>query len=264
MVYEGMINRIKASALTDKGVVRSMNQDQVFSTTEPVGILPNLFIVADGMGGHKAGDLASLEAVRFFVRDIREHSTQADDVVLLMKTTLERTNKYVYYMAQESPDYRGMGTTFVAATIIGRKLYCLNVGDSRLYVVNRAGVSPVKLTKVTEDHSIVEMLVKRGMITEEEARNHPQKNMITRAIGIDERVEIDDFAVDTADLTQIMLCSDGLTNMVEDREILGLLTSGRKTDEKCRDLVDTANANGGKDNVSVIVIDIAGEDMSNA
>ena len=264
MVYEGMINRIKASALTDKGVVRSMNQDQVFSTTEPVGILPNLFIVADGMGGHKAGDLASLEAVRFFVRDIREHSTQADDVVLLMKTTLERTNKYVYYMAQESPDYRGTGTTFVAATPIGRKLYCLNVGDSRLYVVNRAGVSPVKLTKVTEDHSIVEMLVKRGMITEEEARNHPQKNMITRAIGIDERVEIDDFAVDTADLTQIMLCSDGLTNMVEDREILGLLTSGRKTDEKCRDLVDAANANGGKDNVSVIVIDIAGEDMSNA
>jgi protein phosphatase len=242
---------------TDVGCQRERNEDSLV-------VSPPLFAVADGMGGHKAGDLASLEAVRFFVRDIREHSTQADDVVLLMKTTLERTNKYVYYMAQESPDYRGMGTTFVAATIIGRKLYCLNVGDSRLYVVNRAGVSPVKLTKVTEDHSIVEMLVKRGMITEEEARNHPQKNMITRAIGIDERVEIDDFVVDTADLTQIMLCSDGLTNMVEDREILGLLTSGRKTDEKCRDLVDTANANGGKDNVSVIVIDIAGEDMSNA
>ena len=104
------------------------------------------------------------------------------------------------------------------------------------------------------------------MITEEEARNHPQKNMITRAIGIDERVEIDDFAVDTRDLTQILICSDGLTNMVADRDILGVLTNGKKSDEKCRELVNMANANGGKDNVSVVVIDIdvVGEEKSNA
>lgn len=264
MDYQDARGRIKAAAITDVGSVRSMNQDKVYLSLEAVGILPNLFIVADGMGGHKAGDLASEEAVRFFVQDIREHSIQADNAVLLMRTALERTNRYIYYMAQESPDYRGMGTTFVVGTIIGYQLYCLNVGDSRLYKITRAGETPLSLHKVTEDHSVVEMMLRQGVITEEEARNHPKKNMITRAIGIDERVEIDDFMVDISNLKSILMCSDGLTNMVTEPDILNVVTNGKRPEEKCRELIDRANAAGGKDNISVIVIDFNEEDTVNA
>ena len=256
--------KIRAAGLTDIGKSRPVNQDLVFCSTEPVGVLPNLFVVADGMGGHKAGDLASSEAVRSFVDYIEDHSTEADDIVVLMKTSLALANRYVYYLSKESDDYQGMGTTFVAATIVGHKLYCINVGDSRLYTVNRPGERPMTLERVTEDHSIVEMLLKEGIINEEQARNHPQKNMVTRAVGIDEKVEIDDFCVDTTDLTKVLICSDGLTNMVTDIAILNILTSGRSVEETAAVLIDRANENGGRDNISAVVIDLNGEDMSNA
>lgn len=261
---EMSFERIQAAAITDTGVTRTMNQDQVFMSLEPVGILPNLFIVADGMGGHKAGDLASAEAVRFFVDDVKEHSENAGSVMELMETALKRTNRYVYYMSQESPDYRGMGTTFVVCTIIGYKLLCLNVGDSRLYKVNRAGFSPMAIRQVTEDHSVVELMRRQGMLTDEEARNHPQKNMITRAIGIEEDVEIDRFEEEIFDLNTIMLCSDGLSNMVSDTTILKILTDGKSSREKCIELIDKANENGGKDNISAVVIDLREEEKKNA
>ena len=120
---------VTAASRCDVGRVRKINQDTVFCSLEPVGLLPNLFIVADGMGGHKAGDLASTEAVRCFVKCIEERSREAEDIVDLMRLALEEANRYVYYLSKESEDYQGMGTTFVAVTFCGNSLYCINVGD---------------------------------------------------------------------------------------------------------------------------------------
>ena len=246
------------------GLVRKINQDTVFCSLEPVGLLPNLFIVADGMGGHKAGDLASTEAVRCFIKCIKERSREAEDIVDLMRLALEEANRYVYYLSKESEDYQGMGTTFVAATFCGNSLYCINVGDSRLYKLNRAGEHPMSLKKVTVDHSIVEMMIKEGMITEEEARVHPQKNMITRAIGIEETVEIDDFRLDVDSLVRVLLCSDGLSGMLTDLDILNIVSGKKDVEETAERLVEKANENGGRDNISVIVIDFTGEEVEHA
>lgn len=256
---------VTAASRCDVGRVRKINQDTVFCSLEPVGFLPNLFIVADGMGGHKAGDLASAEAVRSFVSCIKERSKEADDIVDLMRMALEEANRYVYFLSKESEDYQGMGTTFVAATFCGNSLYCINVGDSRLYKLNRAGdEQPMSLKRVTEDHSIVEMMVRQGMITEEEARVHPQKNMITRAVGIEETVEIDAFRLEVDSLIRVLLCSDGLSGMVTDLDILNILSGKGNVEETAERLLAKANDNGGKDNISVIVIDFTGEEVENA
>lgn len=257
-----------AAGRCDIGKVRSLNEDQVYVSTQSVGILPNLFIVADGMGGHRAGDLAASEAVQYFREYIEDHCLESDNVTELMKTALQMTNRYIYYLAKESPDYEGMGTTFVAASIVGSKLTCVNVGDSRLYKLIRAGDSPQTLERVTEDHSVVEQLVKEGSITEEEARVHPLKNMITRAIGIDEEVEIDDFSFSLSDVSRILMCSDGLSNMLPDLSILQELSAGKDPQQTADEFIDLANEAGGKDNISVIVISIDrpsnGEGAANA
>jgi serine/threonine protein phosphatase PrpC len=256
---------VSAAAQSDIGLVRPLNQDRVFFSLEPVGVLPDLFVVADGMGGHKAGDLASSEAVRYFVDYIRQHSSEADDMVLLMKAALEITNRYIYYLSKESPDYEGMGTTFVACTLVGNKLYVINVGDSRLYVVNKAeGIRPMTLSQVTEDHSVVDMLLKKGLITEDEARVHPQKNMITRAIGIEEEVQVDHFELDTSNLLRILMCTDGLSNMLTDLELLSILTEATdkglsNVQDTVNELIRRANEKGGKDNVTALVIDLGNQ-----
>ena len=241
---------VTAAYRCDVGQVRKINQDTVFCSLEPVGLLPNLFIVADGMGGHKAGDLASAEAVRCFVKCIEERSREAEDILDLMHLALEEANRYVYYLSKESEDYQGMGTTFVAVTFCGNSLYCINVGDSRMYKLNRAGDHPMSL--------------KQGMITEEEARVHPQKNMITRAVGIEENVEIDDFRLDVDSLVRVLLCSDGLSGMVTDLDILNILSGKGDVEATADRLLAKANGNGGRDNISVIVIDFTGEEVEHA
>ena len=247
---------VTAASRCDVGRVRKINQDTVFCSLEPVGLLPNLFIVADGMGGHKAGDLASTETVRCFVKCIEERSKEAEDIVDLMRLALEEANRYVYYLSQESEDYQGMGTTFVAVTFCGNSLYCINVGDSRLYKLNRAGEQPMSLKKVTEDHSVVEMMIKEGLITEEEARVHPQKNMITRAVGIEETVQIDDFRLDVDNLVRVLLCSDGLVNTVSDQEILFEVAHGQDKEKCCQRLLEIAKKRGAPDNVTSILLSI--------
>lgn len=261
---EGVKRRIiKAAARCDIGIARTVNQDRVFCSLEPIGLLPNLFIVADGMGGHKAGDLAASEALGYFLQYIREHSSEAEDMIDFMKKALEVTNRYVYYLSKESPDYEGMGTTFVAATILGDTLYCINVGDSRLYEIDKPGERPLSICRVTEDHSIVEMLIQQGVITEAEAKIHPQRNMITRAIGIDESVQIDDFQVSLTNVFRILMCSDGLSNMLSDLEMLSISVGEKDIEAAADRLVNIANESGGKDNISVILIDFeegGGED----
>ena len=239
---------MKAIAVTDVGKKRTMNQDYVFLSKDPVGNLPNLFIVADGMGGHKAGDFAS----RYAVNTIRENIEQDDDTnpVKLLRSAIERANREIIRKASRESEYEGMGTTLVAATIIRGYMYIANVGDSRLYVINRE-----EIRQVTRDHSLVEEMVRMGEIRREEARFHPDKNIITRAIGAGYYVKVDFFGHTLRDNDKILLCSDGLSNMLEDDEIFEIVNRDEEIARRAGELINRANTYGGKDNISVVLVE---------
>lgn len=237
-----------AYALTDVGKTRSMNQDYVFCTSKPVGKLPNLFIVADGMGGHKAGDLASKFSVQTFVEQVR--SSTSDNPITIISDAIKYTNTRLVELAATSLDYTGMGTTFVVATIIGESLYVANVGDSRLYIYND------ELRQITRDHSLVEEMINNGTIDRSEARNHEKKNVITRAIGGTEDVMADFFEVEVKHGDYVLMCSDGLTNMVDDTCISNVLNTQQGINDKATELLKYANDNGGRDNISVIIVEV--------
>lgn len=238
---------LKTYAITDIGLRRQLNQDFIFSSEAPVGSLPNLFIVADGMGGHKAGDFASRYAVETIVDEIK--STSEKEPAAILNKAISKANEYTIQKAAEDEKLSGMGTTVVIATCIGSSLEVANVGDSRLYLIND------KIEQVTIDHSLVEEMVRMGSINRETARNHPDKNIITRAIGAQDTVEADIFTLEVGIGDMILLCSDGLTNMIEDEDILKVLKSGGSLKEMAEELVRTANNNGGKDNISLIIIE---------
>ena len=243
---------MKSYCLTDVGVKRNMNQDFVYASDEPVGPLPNLYIVADGMGGHNAGDFASRCAVETMVGYI-EHTPQQGAVPVL-REAITRANSAILAQSLSDRSMEGMGTTVVAACVIGDSLYVANVGDSRLYVMDD------RIEQITKDHSLVEEMVRLGTIRKEEARNHPEKNIITRAVGVRNSVKIEFFDVGLNPGDKVLLCSDGLTNMVEDRQILRLVDAQESLEEAVQTLVDTANKNGGNDNISVILLEpMAGE-----
>ena len=238
---------MKAFALTDVGQRRKINQDCVYASVSPVGNLPNLFIVADGMGGHKAGDFAS----RFAVNAVRESigASQETNPIKLIRDAIELANRGILRESDEHEEMRGMGTTIVVTTIIDRYAYTANVGDSRLYLLGDT------LKQITKDHSLVEEMVRLGEITEAEARNHPDKNIITRAVGATPNVDIDFFDYKVEPGGMILMCSDGLSNMVEDEDIRRILRRTISIEDKARVLVETANENGGKDNIAVILVE---------
>ncbi len=244
---------LRSYALTDIGRKRQLNQDYIYLTENPVGNLPNLFIVADGMGGHKAGDYASDLAVETVVKEAGASLEKSPSRILGHAITI--ANRILRQRASENFALSGMGTTLVAATCIGRFLEVANVGDSRLYVIGD------EIVQITEDHSLVEEMVRMGGIGREEARNHPDKNIITRAIGARDDVEVDFFNLELQTGDMVLLCSDGLTNMVDDETICRILKNGRSLKDRVEELVETANQNGGRDNISVIVIEpLADED----
>lgn len=238
---------LKTFSITDIGLKRKINQDYVFSSEMQVGALPNLFIVADGMGGHKAGDYASRKATQIIVESIK--SSEETRPVRLIRTAVERANKELLKKARESEDYEGMGTTMVVATITEECLYVANVGDSRLYIIND------EINQVTKDHSLVEEMVRMGGIDEETAKYHPKKNVITRAVGGAEEIEIDFFELKLMPSDIILMCSDGLTNMLDDEEIKLIIKKQRDVIEKAEELVKAANENGGRDNITVTIIE---------
>lgn len=239
---------MKSYSLTDMGKARDMNQDYFFACEEPMGHLPNLFVVADGMGGHAAGDFASRHTVQTMVKEVKKCRKRDPEDILLKAISVANTSLKAH--AKDHKEMAGMGTTVVAATCHGDKLVVANVGDSRLYLVGS------KIRQVTQDHSMVMELVRMGEITKEQARNHPAKNVITRAIGMEDQVEIDFFRVRIKPEDKILLCSDGLTNMVKNAEIKSILNrEDLSLAEKVELLVDTANKNGGLDNITVVVID---------
>lgn len=238
---------LKTFSMTDIGKKRKLNQDYVFTSEIPIGCLPNLFIVADGMGGHNAGDFASKYTVEIIVEEIG-FSKETSPVAVLEKA-IKSANKHIREKSLENEEFNGMGTTLVAATIQNDTLCVANVGDSRLYVINK------EMRQITRDHSLVEEMIRRGGLAREQARSHPDKNIITRAIGAEDDLEIDFFQVKLEEGDFILMCSDGLTNMIEDEDIRMLLQGQRDIVEKAEVLVNTANNNGGKDNIAVIVIE---------
>ena len=243
---------IKTFSITDIGKKRKLNQDYVYTSETPVGPLPNLFLVADGMGGHKAGDYAS----RCAIEPIVDYIGRTGDVepVGILEAAVARANEMVRYKASSDEAYNGMGTTLVAATIEGNRMRVANVGDSRLYVVGSR-----KINQITRDHSYVEEMVRMGEIRRDQARSHPDKNIITRAVGAEENIAVDFFDVTLQPGDIVLMCSDGLTNMIEDEEIRMILQGKRDLVEKAESLVNAANNNGGKDNIAVVLIDPFGE-----
>lgn len=225
-----------------------MNQDYVFVSKDPVGNLPNLFVVADGMGGHNAGDFASSHAVQILVDEIRK---DADfNPIKVLRHAIETANMEILERAQQDEALKGMGTTMVVATIVGHYAYVANVGDSRLYLIQG------QIRQVTRDHSLVQEMVRMGELKPEEARNHPDKNIITRALGAERTVDIDFFDLKMEPDSTILMCSDGLSNMVEDSKIEEIILD--KTEElprKGEELLEEANRNGGKDNIAVILVE---------
>lgn len=243
----GEITVLKTFSITDIGKKRKLNQDFVFSTEQQIGNLSNLFIVADGMGGHNAGDYASKYTVETICDEI-EHSYEKNPIKILGKA-IEEANTKLREKANENIELYGMGTTVVAATLIGEYLQVANVGDSRLYIVND------KITQITVDHSLVEEMVRMGGMDPDVARIHPNKNIITRAIGACDTVDVDFFHVKLQKGDIVLMCSDGLTNMLEDEEIRMILSGQRDIVEKSEELVKAANNNGGKDNIAVILVE---------
>ncbi len=239
---------MKAFSITDIGERRRINQDYVFCSNDAIGKLPNLFIVADGMGGHNAGDYASRYCVEFFKQKI-----EVSDIVspiASIEAAIRETNEALRNKAQEQTELEGMGTTLVIATIFDKEMYVANVGDSRLYVIGK------EIKQVTEDHSLVEAMVKTGELNRNEARVHPNKNIITRAIGANENVEPDFFEVNLEEGDIVLMCSDGLTNMLEDETIERIIRENENPEEAAETLVKCANQNGGKDNIAIIIIKV--------
>lgn len=198
-------------------------------------------------GGHNAGDYASRFCVEFFTEKIRESNLISP--IAMIETAIKDTNDILRSKANEQIELEGMGTTFVVATIIDKEMYVANIGDSRLYVIGK------EMRQITEDHSLVEAMVKTGELDREEARVHPNKNIITRALGANSNVQPDFFEVNLEDGDIVLMCSDGLTNMLEDEKIEKIIRENSEYPEKAAEtLVKNANQNGGKDNIAVIII----------
>lgn len=237
---------LSSYAMTDIGRARAVNQDYVFSCLEPIGNLPNLFIVADGMGGHQAGDFASSYSVKKFLESVslslQKHPHK------IFEDAIRYANRELIEKSKANPELKGMGTTLVALTIIGEKAYAANVGDSRLYLLTD------ELTQITTDHSLVQEMIRIGELTKESARNHPDKNIITRAVGAGKEIHADFFEFQFTGNAVLLMCSDGLSNMVDDGNLAVLLRSAETPEKIGKKLIEAANKNGGKDNIAVIVI----------
>ena len=245
---------MKIYSMTDVGRKREINQDYVFATDKPVGPFPNLLVVADGMGGHKAGDFASKYTVNVLCQELEKSSTDKPEEIL--NRIVGIANNELIRVAHTDVKLEGMGTTLVAATIIGNTLYFANVGDSRLYLIND------KIRQLSKDHSLVEEMVRLGGIKAEEAKHHPDKNIITRAIGVKNDVEADIYEYRLKKGDMILMCTDGLSNMVEDEDMFDIVKGARDIVEAVEMLIDKANSNGGRDNIGVVLAEPLADEVS--
>lgn len=243
---------MKCFGITDKGRVRAENQDSyIIECCKRRKCV--VAVICDGMGGAKAGDLASRLSCKAFAGGIYEALLSPQyypggNEKLLLESCAD-ANGVVYEYSGFEPDYKGMGTTLVGGIITAKKAQLVNVGDSRAYKLSNGGI-----TQITRDHSYVEELVAMGAITRADAKKHPKKNVITRALGVDASVKADYYEVSLSKGDCILLCSDGLSNMVSDIEIFGAYKSTKTPEQLCRELLALALDRGARDNVSVVAI----------
>lgn len=241
---------LTVASLSDLGRSRQVQQDHVsyYIPQDPQQMARwgALYIVADGMGGHQAGDVASQGAVKHVISQY--YGATLADVGTGLVHAIRSANRLIYEQAQTNPAYAGMGTTMVAAVILGRKVYIASVGDSRAYLIG-----PKAIRQITEDHSWVGEQLRAGLLTPEEARVHPQRNVVTRALGSKPSVEVDLFEGEISDHDILFICSDGVTGHLEDPEIAALARA-HPPEEAARRMVDLANERGGHDNMSIILV----------
>lgn len=241
---------MQAWGLTDPGMIRAQNQDDY--AIVKLGRDQLLAIVCDGMGGARSGNIASKMAVDVFSDEIRRtirSNMKQDRIDKMLTDALELANKAVFEQSQLSDEYKGMGTTLVAALFQKDTVSVINVGDSRAYLFNNGGVS-----RITTDHSLVELMVQRGELTREAAKSHPGKNLITRAVGTESSVECDIFHHRLIKGDSVLLCSDGLSNLLSDQEILFEVVHGVHRNDCCQRLMKIANYRGSPDNVTIALI----------
>lgn len=239
-------------AVTDPGCVRPQNQDAFH--IEQLDENTMLCIVCDGMGGARSGNVASYLAVEVFTQEIRASwrpGMSREDTENMLRCAVKLVNFAVYDQAAQFADFAGMGTTLVAALVEGKTATVANVGDSRAYHISADGIR-----KVTQDHSIVQLMVDRGELTAEEAKIYPGKNLITRAIGTDATVECDLFCLELDRDDSILLCSDGLSNLLDEQEILFEVLHDEQRSDCCRRMLDIALNRGAPDNVTCLLLQV--------
>lgn len=242
--------------LTDKGRVRPHNEDDggIFNDKKN-GMLA---VVSDGMGGHLAGEVASRMAVSslrdFWVQEEKGPSTPADAESWLTEK-IQMVNQAIYDYAAIHPECQGMGTTIVCALFNGSSVTIAHIGDSRCYLLREGS-----LRQITEDHSLVNELVRTGGLSKEDAENHPRKNIITKALGTDQSVEIDIHTIEFEKNELLLLCSDGLTDKVDEKEISEILQNDISLDEKASELIEKANLYGGEDNITVAILELPSQE----
>lgn len=240
---------IKAYAKSDKGKVREMNQDYMYISNSLDEV--QLYILADGMGGYNGGEIASSLAVQtaknYIENNFKEIQKDRDSIIQLLGSSIEYANMVVYEKAKENKELQGMGTTLDICLIYNNKVYIGHVGDSRVYRIRKEFIR-----KLTQDHSYVQKLVKEGTITKEQAAHHPQKNMLMKALGCNAFVEPDVMVKGFLKDDILIMCSDGLTNLVDQETIYQ--NASKNIEQATKDLVGLANDRGGYDNITVIII----------
>jgi PPM family protein phosphatase len=251
----------------DKGQVRDTNEDSLAAVTlnqasddgqQSIGV----YAIADGMGGHHGGEVASKIAVRTVIRKILEDVTQADDSVPAhyhdwLDSAVKLANDIIRNRAQEDEVHKGMGTTLVVAMVVGQKVHIVNIGDSRAYAISAQGIR-----QITHDHSFVQALLDNGAISKEDAANHPYRNILLQALGTKETVKSDMFHETLGEGESLLLCSDGLWEMLSETEIARIVHEAKTPDEACQNLIDAANKAGGHDNIAAVVVRLGTNDTS--
>ncbi len=238
---------MKYGIRTDRGLKRQLNEDNCNVLVGYPG-LPTCFVIADGMGGHKCGEVASKQAVDSVCNLLLKADWETENISDLLRDIVSSVNDEIYNYSLLDEATQGMGTTLIITVLKGRKLYIGHVGDSRVYIIRGHHIE-----KVTWDHSFIEELVKNGSITKDEAVNHPKRNLITRAVGYELELQVDTYEIDITDDDIILLCTDGLTNMLTEEEILDILKNNEDPQAACDTLIQNANNKGGEDNITVIV-----------
>nr|WP_242836712.1 Stp1/IreP family PP2C-type Ser/Thr phosphatase [Clostridium sp. BNL1100] len=238
---------LKYGIKTDRGLKRQLNEDNCNVLVGYPGI-PVCFVIADGMGGHQCGEVASKQAVDSVCNHLLKSDWSTEDIPQLLKNIITTVNEEIYNFSLLDISTQGMGTTLIITVLKNRKLYIGHVGDSRVYLIRNKTIE-----KVTWDHSFIEEMLKNGSITKDEAINHPKKNLITRAVGYEPDLQVDTYEIDVEENDVILLCTDGLSNMIAEDEILDIITNTKDPQDACDTLIQNANNKGGEDNVTVII-----------